>query len=457
MPVDLTNRRLYIDRENKIGITPQEVSRCLQDYRVDKNGNVDVGMMCTSPKLEEGKWNKHKPIRFNKWTKLSDNEFKGMSTDAAEGVYYGIQFPASMSGVLDSSIFEIHAAEFIYLRPRGVNGDIFEPYRLDDFDGYVHGIEPNPVARFNKETDGTVIGYRDDMGDASGRGGLRDINVKYMDNADGSYAGIDLVSIYSSLADITVTDDMLARTYPCILISDAANTFNYFTALDYDDNGTIEPRPLKRGGVIAQADKWSVRFTKTLLSSSAIDEQPPFLQDMSGLKASIFLLESASVNGPWFTPAYADENDFGSHWFNASDMIGVSSKAIVLPDDNGVTMNIRLWQLYSYYVPSDLANPIVQSGQNLSVPLAFYNPEGEATGKEVAVTVTLESMSSGTAATREFTVITPNIATLPRFTFSDFDMVYAPNQTLVFSLTVTTSQAGIERTESYNNITIVTV
>lgn len=460
MAVDLTNRRLYIDKtdpDNPIGITPQEVSLCLQDYRVDTNGNVDVGMMCSSPKLEEGKWNKHKPIRFNKWTKLTENEFKGMSTDAADGVYFGIQFPASMSGVLNSSIFDIHNAEFTYLPPRGVTEEYNEPFRLDDFDGYHHRAEPNPLARFNKESDGTIIGYRDDMGDANGKGGLRNINVKYIEDADGSYAGINLVSIYASLADITVTDDMLARTYPCILISDANNTFNYFTALEYEhDNGEISPRPLKKDGVIAQADKWSVKFTKTLLSNVSLGSNPPFSQDMSNLKASIFLLEAATVNGPWFTPVYTDENDFGSHWFDASEGVGASSKAIVIPDDNGVTINIRRWALYSYYMPKDEANPISQSGAFITVPLAFYNPENEATGKTVEVTVSLREKSSGTTVTREFTATTPNITMLPNYTFSDFGMVYAPNQTLTFNLTVTTKYGELERILSYNNITIVT-
>ena len=62
MSYDKDNKRLFIDKtdpNDPKGITLMEISRCLQDYRRDKNGNIDLGMMCTSPRINP--WAKNKP------------------------------------------------------------------------------------------------------------------------------------------------------------------------------------------------------------------------------------------------------------------------------------------------------------------------------------------------------------------------------------------------------------
>jgi len=444
MPVDLTNRKLYIDSTNKLGITPQEVSLCLQDYRVDTNGNVDVGMMCSSPKLEEGKWSGHKPIRFNKWTKLTDDEFKGMSTDASQGIFYGIQFPAGTSAALNSSIFEIHSAKFTYLPPRGIAYN--EPFRLDDFDGYHHYAEPNPVARFNKEEDGTLLGYRDDLKDENGKGGLQNIRVHYRDTND---TGVDLVAIYATLDNTEITDDMLSRTYPCILVSDADNTFNYFTALEYDDNGDVAPRPLKMNGEIAEADKWSVRFTKPLLSNNNVGDvqRSPFQTDMKGLKASIFLLESISTAGPLLSGNIQVGTNFGTHWIDVSDGLAASSRAIVVPDDNGVTLNLREYRLYRYFIPSKVS----QGVSAFIVNMELRNESDETSVKSATLEVTLTT-SNGNALTK---TLTSSTSLLPsaRFTWTELGgYVGNPGTTETVTVSVKTTIEGLSHTvtEQFN-------
>lgn len=62
MAYDKTNRRLYVDTSttpNK-GISLHEIAACLQDYRRDTKGNVDLGMMCTSPMINN--FAKNRPI-----------------------------------------------------------------------------------------------------------------------------------------------------------------------------------------------------------------------------------------------------------------------------------------------------------------------------------------------------------------------------------------------------------
>lgn len=138
MPYDSANKRLYIDRtdsDNPLGISPQEVSLCLQDYRVDTNGNVDVGMMCSSPKINPHA--KFKPVRYPSWEHV-DGYWR-----AADGMCGFDLTDAKVGNTADLS--GIHLKYSIdgqngwkYAAPRG---GASEPFRLDDFDGYDHNVE----------------------------------------------------------------------------------------------------------------------------------------------------------------------------------------------------------------------------------------------------------------------------------------------------------------------------
>jgi len=50
MAYDSTNKRLYATASD--GIALDQVSRCLGDYRLDSNGNINFEMMCTSPNIK---------------------------------------------------------------------------------------------------------------------------------------------------------------------------------------------------------------------------------------------------------------------------------------------------------------------------------------------------------------------------------------------------------------------
>ena len=163
MPVDLTNKRLYIDRENKLGITPQEVSLCLQDYRVDTNGNVDIGMMCSSPKVN--KWSLNKPFRWTKWGYSIDAAGDTEKAAARKAVRQGLT-AVEVSKILKSSVgyseFEsstkddglAEVSEWTYDRP---TGGASSPFRLPDFDGYEHdAVAPDGQWRMITFKDDTI-------------------------------------------------------------------------------------------------------------------------------------------------------------------------------------------------------------------------------------------------------------------------------------------------------------
>ncbi|MBQ2450535.1 MAG: hypothetical protein II273_03045, partial [Lachnospiraceae bacterium] len=73
---------------------------------------------------------KRKPIHYSQTQPLSDSQFRGMSTDHANGIYYGLK-----AGVQNVTAANIHAADWSYVsRPQG--GIPNSPYRVDDFWGY---------------------------------------------------------------------------------------------------------------------------------------------------------------------------------------------------------------------------------------------------------------------------------------------------------------------------------
>lgn len=85
--------------------------------------------ICKADRINQ--WSKIKPINFSKTEPLDrvNNEFRGMSTDWANGIYYGLK-----AGVASVTANNIHAADWSYVgRPTGT---LSSPYRFSDFWGY---------------------------------------------------------------------------------------------------------------------------------------------------------------------------------------------------------------------------------------------------------------------------------------------------------------------------------
>lgn len=118
MAYDKANRRLYVDTSvtpNK-GISLHEISLCLQDYRRDANGNVDLGMMCTSNQLNI--WTLFRP--YNSFTNLTGE------TTLEDRRY-------SDYGLIVNSVID---ADDSWFTRWGYEMNIAPPYRILDFDGY---------------------------------------------------------------------------------------------------------------------------------------------------------------------------------------------------------------------------------------------------------------------------------------------------------------------------------
>lgn len=408
------------------------------------DGRFYLSDMCQSKRVNKA--SKIKPIRHPKEVNLTVSDFKGTTADNNRGVYYGIVFPAAASANLNQGISAIHDATYEYEQPRGVNGAEYVEYnRIRDFNGYDHNAKFNPSAYFNKQSDGTLIGYYDDMGGSVG--GLQNITVYYLETNE---TGVNLLEIYGDLGS-SFDSETLGKTYPCILVSNEAGTINYFTALDYtDDSGNTAPRPIKKDGEVSLPSRWSVRFTKPLSSPNGVGdtERPPFSSYTEGLRVSIFLLKSINAYHPLLSGDVLTGVNFGTHWIDIADGLAASSRAISVPDDNGVPLTLRRLGLYSYYTAT-----LTQNGESFTMTLNFYNPQGEATGKTAKVNATLMSAESGRSVSFSPTLITPN--SLSRvITMSSFDIMYIPGAEVELVMTVTTEIDGETATWS-DSVTIV--
>lgn len=135
MPVDVTNKRIYVDAENNKGITLIDIMRGLGYYKRDKNGNRNLGMIIRYADIN--KWSFKKPVRHTTHAPITDEQVKSVKSGLA---------PVTVSKILASTIgveaFVAHThdeglaevAEWPYYRPRGEAYN--EPLRSRDFDQY---------------------------------------------------------------------------------------------------------------------------------------------------------------------------------------------------------------------------------------------------------------------------------------------------------------------------------
>lgn len=122
MAISADKTRLYWDKTDPKGITPWEVAQCIGDYRVTKLGR-DIGMLCTSPKINIGA--KYRPVPYDDLRIVTDEDRKDKG--------WGVDVTAEGDGNDDRMHYMMYS---IY--PLGAVG---RKYRLLDFDGYNHAAK----------------------------------------------------------------------------------------------------------------------------------------------------------------------------------------------------------------------------------------------------------------------------------------------------------------------------
>ncbi len=82
------------------------------------------------------KWSKHKFVRYNKPSALSEAEFAGTVQDRVQGIFYGLKMSC-----LGGRLGTMHEATFEYMRLRPGT----DWARLTDLNGYDKNAKPNPM------------------------------------------------------------------------------------------------------------------------------------------------------------------------------------------------------------------------------------------------------------------------------------------------------------------------
>lgn len=91
------------------------------------NTTMTASAICKSANINP--WSERKPIYHSKVGKLTDEEMRGMSSDNAKGIYYGLK-----CGVQNATAANLHAADWSYVsRPDGSDS---ARYRFSDFHRY---------------------------------------------------------------------------------------------------------------------------------------------------------------------------------------------------------------------------------------------------------------------------------------------------------------------------------
>lgn len=142
MAYDSTNKKLYTTTTE--GISTSEVAACLGDYRVTARGR-DIGLLCSSPKVN--KWSPAKPFRNASWKFDSKAERDAARRMANQGLLLPTAANAGVGssqaayrrtylGYLTYLASTGQTPNYTYQQPRGKANN--EPFRLLDFDGYMH-------------------------------------------------------------------------------------------------------------------------------------------------------------------------------------------------------------------------------------------------------------------------------------------------------------------------------
>ena len=396
--------------------------------------SLDIGTLYESENVN--KWSRRKPVRRPELGELADTMFEGTASDMADNIHYGIKITGSTSAKIGPSLVQIHNADFQYIRPLLSEGF---PARMLDFDGYNHRAFPNPGASFqlNSREGGVLAAYYND-GDHQ-YGSLGGIVVQYYDtNTD----GVDFTDMYRDNAE--TIQDALKRSYPCILVTDS-NGVSYFTALDHPNDGQPTARPLYYNNAYQMASNWSVRFDKPRLNTGiGGSTSRPWNSPQTGMKATLFLVKSADIYGPYLD--FAKTQNFSENWIPIVNPIMITGKPIVLPADHlGAPLVLTQYGAARvYFEPTG----VTYKDPFLTVD---YSQVG-TTDETVTVEVTVRVSGGAYSATKSSSVGPGGFMILPAFQASEFGLasfIGGGEYTVQVSIKTTDSQGSTIKLGSY--------
>ena len=311
----LENKRLKAMPEDGIEFA-EEIATCLEDFRRDERGRYDIGLLCTSEKIN--KWSKNKPVNYESWAALTPMQRRGNAQDESEGYYWGVKMSAGTDMWLD-----MHSVDFSYRRPYG--GSI-SPFRALDFDGYDHNAVP------------TVYGYVS--------GAFYDVEQSLsvqldVDVTGWNTTGVDIAEAVWNASLPSEKEQTIGRLYPAVLITDElGNNFAHYL-YDVDDHVMTRLYSDRSGAQSAQA-KWRRSWYADLRDCPIIKE--PLGYDYL---VSIFLVgDSGGMNGL-------------DNWVRIRGGEMFTNSAFPLPEATGKRIRLKASQAGDYM-------PVIASEPNIT-------------------------------------------------------------------------------------------
>lgn len=98
------------------------------------NGIKDAGTIICHVNIN--KWSKRKPMRYDQFEPLTEQQFAGTVQDRVNGIFYGLKMSC-----LGGQLGTMHEATFEYMRVRPWTDKV----RMTDLEGYDHSAKPNPI------------------------------------------------------------------------------------------------------------------------------------------------------------------------------------------------------------------------------------------------------------------------------------------------------------------------
>lgn len=314
------------------------------------DGLYRIADVCLAENIN--KWARCKPIEYPSTSPLTSEQRKGSDAQQADGIFYGIKINGNVNHNIDASLAQVHDVTFEYVRPTGWK-------RLLDFDGYVHGAMASPS--YNMDNEGTW----DDVTDTYG--GIAGITIFYSTTGSG-------VNLIDRLVGVSA-ETTLKKAFPAIVVTKVATGQSYMTALF--EQGTTTAYPLMNALGVVTNRIYHCKMSKPLYSTATLQPMPPPFTSAEVVRASVILVESASVSQPLLSPSGPN---FADNWISLTGSIAATAKPFVMAGENGMTITLKDLFKGVKFIP----NKVDMLGSTITI--GYEEVTGESSSNQITLT-----------------------------------------------------------------------
>lgn len=300
--------------------------------------NVDSKASAICKAVSINPFSERKPINHTKNGPLSDAEMRGMTTDHAQGIYYGLK-----AGVQNLTAANIHAADWSYVsRPTGT---LSSPYRFSDF------------WRYEKDNRNPTL-YGSGLADGQEPIWSNNTNITTMLVKNNVAGVVDIAKAIGNSMDYT-------KLYLCVLVGNKAR------AMLNKTTGTVTP-------IVYNGTEYSTFCFPDMTDIINTNDLP------MTAKVSVFFVGSDGIA------------TFRDSWVDLTTAINIGTKPVTLPKQ--VNLSITFRAAGKIYITAFSIELVVVKGVK-SIVASFTNGQdwGQADAYRVLYNVTSPSGAKGSS------------------------------------------------------------